>query len=82
MASMDDTWNWTKTKLKEARDLLDSVSKADPKVFELVNERLREQDEWNDVFSTKLIELLDKSDSIKAEIRQKLKAMEEASRNQ
>jgi len=82
MALMDEIWSGTKKKLKEGRDLLDSVSKADPKVFELVNERLREQDKWNDVFSTKLIELLDKSDSIKAEIRQKLKAMEEASRAQ
>lgn len=82
MAFVDGMWSGVKKGLSKGRDLLDSASKADPKLLELVDKRLREQDNWNDVFSTKLIELLDKSDSTKAEIRQKLKALEEASRSQ
>ncbi|HTF66509.1 MAG TPA: hypothetical protein VK638_27875 [Edaphobacter sp.] len=35
--------------------------------------RLAEQDTWNDVFSTKLIELLDKSDQLKREIRESMR---------
>jgi len=48
-------------------------SPNDPELVERTLARLNEQDTWNDVFSTKLIELLDKLDQIKGEIRQRLR---------
>lgn len=45
----------------------------DPELVEKTLGRLNEQDKWNDVFSTKLIELLDKIDEVKAEIRESLR---------
>jgi hypothetical protein len=56
--------------LKNVRDLL---SPSDPELVEKTLTRLNEQDTWNDVFSTKLIELLDKIDQVKSEIRQRLR---------
>jgi chromosome segregation ATPase len=56
--------------LKKVGDLL---SPSDPELVEKTLARLNEQDTWNDVFSTKLIELLDKVDQIKSEIRQRLR---------
>lgn len=56
--------------LKKVGDLL---SPSDPELVEKTLARLNEQDTWNDVFSTKLIELLDKIDQIKSEIRQRLR---------
>jgi hypothetical protein len=56
--------------LKKVGDLL---SPSDPELVEKTLARLNEQDTWNDVFSTKLIELLDKLDQIKSEIRQRLR---------
>jgi len=56
--------------LKKVGDLL---SPNDPELVEKTLARLDEQDTWNDVFSTKLIELLDKIDQIKSEIRQRLR---------
>lgn len=56
--------------LKKVSDLL---SPNDPELVEKTLARLNEQDTWNDVFSTKLIELLDKIDQIKSEIRQRLR---------
>lgn len=56
--------------LKKVGDLL---SPSDPELVEKTLARLNEQDTWNDVFSTKLIEILDKIDQIKAEIRQRLR---------
>lgn len=58
------------------------MGKADPQVIELVDKRLSEQDKWNDVFSTKLIELLDKNDAVRAEIRKRLERIVAASRAQ
>jgi membrane protein involved in colicin uptake len=48
-------------------------SPNDPELVEKTLARLNEQDTWNDVFSTKLIELLDKIDQIKSEIRARLR---------
>jgi isoleucyl-tRNA synthetase len=56
--------------LKKVSELL---SPSDPELVEKTLARLNEQDTWNDVFSTKLIELLDKIDQIKSEIRQRLR---------
>ena len=42
----------------------------DPVLVEKTLQRLAEQDTWNDVFSTKLIELLDTNDDLKAQIRE------------
>ncbi|MGA8728540.1 MAG: hypothetical protein WB608_07295 [Terracidiphilus sp.] len=56
--------------LKKVGDLL---SPSDPELVEKTLARINEQDTWNDVFSTKLIELLDKVDQIKSEIRQRLR---------
>jgi chromosome segregation ATPase len=49
----------------------------DPEVVKLTLCRLDEQDNWNDVFSTKLIELLDKIDAIKREIRERMRKADE-----
>ncbi len=49
------------------------LSPNDPELVEKTLKRLNEQDKWNDVFSTKLIELLDKIDDVKAEIRDSLR---------
>ncbi len=55
------------------RKVGDLLSPSDPELVEKTLARLNEQDTWNDVFSTKLIELLDKIDQIKSEIRQRLR---------
>jgi hypothetical protein len=59
--------------LKNVRDLL---SPSDPELVEKTLARLNEQDTWNDVFSTKLIELLDNIDRVKSEIRARLRKAE------
>jgi len=41
-----------------------ALGKADPQVISLVKVRFNEQHKWNDVFSTKLIELLARSKSL------------------
>ena len=53
--------------LKKAAELF---SPNDPELIEKTLARLGEQDTWNDVFSTKLIDLLDNIDRIKSEVRQ------------
>jgi isoleucyl-tRNA synthetase len=45
----------------------------DPLLVEKTLVRINEQDKWNDVFSTKLIELLDSIDELKAEVRERLR---------
>jgi vacuolar-type H+-ATPase subunit I/STV1 len=52
-------------------------SPSDPDLVEKILTRLAEQDTWNDVFSTKLIELLDKSDQVKREIRERMRKADE-----
>jgi hypothetical protein len=55
----------------------EAFSPNDPELVKKTLERLSEQDNWNDVFSTKLIELLDKIDQIKHEIRERLRNADE-----
>lgn len=55
----------------------DMVSPSDPELVEKTLARLAEQDHWNDLFSTKLIELLDKIDQIKGEIRDRIRRADE-----
>lgn len=57
--------------------ILDAFRPSDPELVEKTLSRLTEQDQWNDVFSTKLIEILDKVDQLKAEIRQRLRRADE-----
>jgi hypothetical protein len=57
--------------------ILDLLKPSDPELVEKTLTRLNEQDRWNDVFSTKLIELLDKIDLIKSEIRDSLRKADE-----
>jgi hypothetical protein len=52
-------------------------SPNDPELVEMTLARLSEQDTWNDVFSTKLIDLLDNIDRIKAEVRQSSRTAEQ-----
>jgi hypothetical protein len=59
-------------------DFLKVLSPKDPELVEKTLARLNEQDTWNDVFSTKLIELLDNMDSIKAEMRSMLRSLNES----
>src|SRR5689334_18209513 len=54
------------------------LSPNDPELVEKTLAQIAEQDTWNDVFSTKLIELLDSIDLMKAEHRQKLRAVDAA----
>ena len=57
--------------------ILKLFSPSDPELVEKTLSRLAEQDTWNDVFSTKLIELLDKLDQIKHEIRERMRKADE-----
>jgi hypothetical protein len=59
----------------------DLLSPNDPELVEKTLARIAEQDTWNDVFSTKLIEVLDNIDLLKTEHRQKLRAVEAAAQN-
>jgi hypothetical protein len=59
----------------------DLMSPNDPELVEKTLTRLAEQDTWNDVFSTKLIELLDNIDLLKSEHREKLRAVGAAAQN-
>ena len=52
------------------------VSPNDPELVEKTLARINEQDKWNDVFSKKLIELLDNIDHLKAEIRERMRLAE------
>lgn len=62
--------------MRQARELLDkavnAVSAKDTEQHRLTLERLDKQDVWNDVFSTKLIEVLDKIDGIRTSVRTSL----------
>src|SRR3954447_16453593 len=57
------------------------VSPNDPELVEKTLSRIAEQDRWNDVFSTKLIELLDKIDAVKSEIRDRIRVAEDVTAN-
>lgn len=54
----------------------DILSPNDPELVEKTLSRLEQQDQWNDVFSTVLLEMLDGSDSLKTEIRCSLRNVE------
>jgi cation transport ATPase len=49
------------------------LAPKDPVLVEKTLMRIDEQDKWNDVFSTKLIELLDNIDNLKADVRERLR---------
>jgi prophage DNA circulation protein len=51
-------------------------SPNDPELVEKTLARIAEQDTWNDVFSTKLIELLDNVDQVKSEVRERMRTVE------
>jgi hypothetical protein len=61
--------------LKAVGELL---SPNDPELIEKTLARIDEQDKWNDVFSTKLIELLDNMDLVKSELRERMRSVEAA----
>ena len=61
--------------------ILDILRPNDPELVEKTLARLNEQDRWNDVFSTKLIELLDNVDTIKSETRKCLRDSTERLKN-
>lgn len=54
------------------------LSPNDPELVEKTLARIAEQDTWNDVFSTKLIDLLDNIDLLKSEHREKLRTLQAA----
>jgi len=62
-----------KSPLKFLSELL---SPADQELVEKTLARIDQQDTWNDVFSTKLIELLDNIDLLKSEIRERMRIAE------
>src|ERR1035437_2436840 len=51
-------------------------SPNDPELVKQTLARIDQQDTWNDVFSTKLIELLDNIDLLKSEIRERMRIAE------
>ena len=57
--------------------ILNTIGRNDPELVRLTLARLNEQDHWNDVFSTKLIDLLDNIDKIKSETRKCLREVTE-----
>ena len=59
--------------LKKAADLFNP---SDPELVEKTLARIAEQDTWNDVFSTKLIDLLDNIDGLKAGLRERMRSVE------
>ena len=60
--------------MKKAAELF---SPSDPELVDKTLARLAEQDTWNDVFSTKLIEILDNIDRLKAETHQSSRTNEQ-----
>lgn len=56
--------------------ILDIFSASDPELVKKTLARIDEQDKWNDVFSTKLIELLDNIDGLKKDIRERMRRVE------
>lgn len=59
------------------KSLGDVLSPNDPELVEKTLARIDEQDQWNDLFSTKLIELLDGLDGFKADARKRMLRIEE-----
>jgi hypothetical protein len=57
-------------------DFLKMFTPEDAEVVKKTLARIDEQDRWNDVFSTKLIELLDNIDGLKKEIRERMRRVE------
>lgn len=57
----------------------DVLSPNDPELVEKTLARIDQQDQWNDLFSTKLIELLDGLDGFKADARKRMLQIEEIS---
>lgn len=58
------------------KSISNAFAPSDPELVEKTLARLDEQDTWNDVFSTKLFELLDGNDALLADVR---KAVQQAS---
>lgn len=54
------------------------LSPSDPVLVEKTLARIAEQDTWNDVFSTKLIDVLDNIDSLKSELRKRMRSVEQS----
>jgi hypothetical protein len=54
----------------------ETIGPDDAEVVKKTLARIDEQDKWNDVFSTKLIELLDNIDGLKKEIRERMRRVE------
>ncbi|MGB7768033.1 MAG: hypothetical protein WBN22_04165 [Verrucomicrobiia bacterium] len=61
--------------LKTVKDLIDP---SDPELVEKTLARIAEQDIWNDVFSTKLIDVLDNVDGLKSELRKRMRSVEQS----
>jgi hypothetical protein len=61
---------------KLLRDIGNVLSPNDPELVEKTLKRLEEQDLWNDLFSTKLIEVLDALDDIKSASKSKVSSVE------
>lgn len=51
---------------------------SDPELVAKTLTRIAEQDTWNDVFSTKLIDVLDNIDGLKSELRTKMRSVEQS----
>lgn len=67
-----------RTILDAAKDFLGLFAPKDSEFVKLALNRIDEQDQWNDVFSTKLIELLDNIDAIRGDLRSRMRTIEAA----
>ena len=69
-------FNFCEVHVSLVSDLLSKFTPDDTEVVKKTLSRIDEQDKWNDVFSTKLIELLDNIDGLKKEIRERMRRVE------
>ncbi len=67
-----------RTIVDTAKDFLRLFRPQDSEFVKLALNRIDEQDHWNDVFSTKLIELLDNIDGIRGDLRSRMRTIEES----
>ena len=62
------------------KHVVGAFSPEDPVLVQRTLARIAEQDTWNDVFSTKLIELLDNIDGLKHDLRERMRRIESVTR--
>jgi hypothetical protein len=70
MDNRDDDTGTAKSRPERFKDKVKAIFTPGPKPRTLIKQMLAEQDHWNDLFSTKLIEAMDKLAALNEEERQ------------